>query len=241
MESPFCASDCQWHDMKELPADVTPGGSDLILPSIEFDWRLASNQSCAALESCFKGDGYRLLMRFDSYYINVGMKDINMPTPEEKPLQFQWSTCHGHYHYDGFGSFNLYDLETKRVMVRGGKKGYCLEDIAQFTFGEQINCNKVYDCNNQGMAPGWGDLYKNVLDCQWLDVTDVPRNKWYIYEMCWNTNRKLSDFFHSNDCRRFAVYLPDIQFRTDSIPVKYGDALAASNIDPNSAPNILYD
>ncbi len=241
MESPFCASDCQWHDMKELPADVTPAGSDIVLPSIEFDWRLSSNQSCAGLESCFKGDGYRLLMRFDSFYINVGMKDIKMPTADEKPLQFQWSTCHGHFHYDGFGTFNLYDFETKKVLSRGSKMGYCLEDISQLTFGEHISCNKVYDCNNQGMSPGWGDLYTNVLDCQWLDVTDVPHSKWYIYEICWNSNRKLSDFFYSNDCRRFAVYLPNIQFRTDSVSVKYADALAANKIDPNSAPKVTYD
>ena len=37
-----------------------------------------------------------------------------------------------------------------------------------------VACEPAYDCSNQGLQAGWADIYTNDLDCQWLDITDVP-------------------------------------------------------------------
>lgn len=31
-----------------------------------------------------------------------------------------------------------------------------------------------FDCAHQGLSEGWSDLYAKDLDCQWIDITDVP-------------------------------------------------------------------
>ena len=44
----------------------------------------------------------------------------------------------------------------------------------------ELVSRKEYDCSNQGIQAGWSDLYGNSLDCQWLDVTDVPPGDYFL-------------------------------------------------------------
>lgn len=232
---PYCAHDCQWHDMSEDLGDLMPNNKDTVLPSVLFEWRFVSNRSCATVEGCFKHQGDRYLMRFDTNVHNVGKKSFHPPPPEESPNLFQWSPCHAHYHYDGFASFNLLDLSSK-LIATGGKRGYCLEDTIQVMFGEEIPCSKAFSCENQGIQPGWADRYRNDLDCQWIDITDIKKEKWYVYEICTNIERKLIEASYTNNCKRFPIYVPYVEKDLTAGPVKYEKILQARNI--TSEPTI---
>ena len=38
----------------------------------------------------------------------------------------------------------------------------------------QSPANARYNCGRQGIQRGWADSYYNGLECQYIDVTDVP-------------------------------------------------------------------
>jgi hypothetical protein len=41
-----------------------------------------------------------------------------------------------------------------------------------------------FDCVHQGISEGWADQYHKNLDCQWIDVTDVPIGMQYFCFCC---------------------------------------------------------
>ncbi|CAF0921112.1 unnamed protein product, partial [Brachionus calyciflorus] len=237
IENPYCGHDCKWYGMIELLGDLTPGNKSFVLPSIEYNWVNVSNRSCAIIEGCHKKSGERLLMRFHTFVHNIGRENFYPPVAAESPHLFEWSPCHAHFHFDGFALFNLYDMNHRLVSI-GGKRGFCIEDSVQTIYGEHISCENKFDCSNQGIQPGWADLYPNVLDCQWLDITEIEREKWYIYEICSNVARKLHEASNTNDCKRFPVYVPDVPLDLEAPALKYDKVLKKRNIttEPELSP-----
>jgi len=54
------------------------------------------------------------------------------------------------------------------------------------------DAKKKYDCTYQGISVGMADLYEAALDCQWLDVTDVPPGR-YTVRVAWDPQGLLPD------------------------------------------------
>ncbi len=123
---------------------------------------------CAVEEGCTQ-PGTRTLLRFRTRMRNIGDTDVVLGPPTD-PNLFEFQACHGHSHFRDFVEAALLD-QASQVAV-SVKQGFCLLDTAQF----DPNSNPVptYNCNNQGLSAGWADVYSPTLDCQWLDITEVP-------------------------------------------------------------------
>jgi len=198
----FCGMDCACHGASEALPDLVIDEKRLA-DEILFDTLDVSESSCAFIEQCVGGTGTRKLLRFSVEAKNQGMATLNVPPPAERPDLFIFSSCHGHYHYDGFATYALLD-ESGHVLVTGRKQAYCMEDTQQIAFGPDVGCEKVYTCDEQGIQRGWSDLYGNTLDCQWLDITDVPPGKYFV-EVVLNPSRQFEEVTLDNNAARVPV------------------------------------
>lgn len=203
----YCGSDCEWHKTDEVLIDLVPNTAEEVKETIIFEWRLFDSSSCALAETCVSSPGRRLLMRFGTKIHNIALTGFKPPSPDRAPELFEYSACHQHNHFNGFAIYNLLALDRTSV-APGRKQSYCMEDSEQHLFGSAIPCDAVSTCDDQGIQAGWTDNYPNVLDCQWLDITDTPVNTWYIYQVCTNQLRNFHEHSFDNNCVEFKVYLP---------------------------------
>jgi hypothetical protein len=136
---------------------------------------------CAVVEGCVVGPGQHKLLRFDGVIQNLGDSDFVLGSPENNPL-FVYSPCHDHYHLSDIMLYELLDPVTKQPVkvngtsVVGRKQGFCMIDNDQVAG----NISEKYDCELQGLSPGWSDNYDHTLDCQWIDVTGVPAGNYTL-------------------------------------------------------------
>lgn len=205
----FCGSDCLWHKVYEDLPDLVVNDGQEMLPTTFFQWMSFGETACAVLEGCVNGPGARLLMRFDTRVHNVGTADFVGPKIGRNPDMFMWSPCHQHYHFEKFARFNLY--KDGALAVPGAKLSYCMEDAEAYHTGSTIPCSPSFDCLDQGIPRGRTDNYPGTIDCQWLDITDLPasgRGCWYTYEVCTNIGRTIMEMDFDNNCQRFPIYVP---------------------------------
>ncbi len=125
----------------------------------------ASN--CQVTEGCLTGYGIRDIIRFTTHIKNIGNADYYIGSPETHPAQFSFGNCHGHWHYEGYAQYTLYDFNGQPIPV-GFKNGFCVLDLECGDGG-----NAQYGCGNMGISKQCGDIYSSGLDCQWVDITDV--------------------------------------------------------------------
>jgi hypothetical protein len=128
---------------------------------------------CAFVEGAIAAPGRRRLLRFDTVVVNRGGEDlvVGNPADPEQPFaasDFEFSPCHGHFHFEHFASYELRD-GADRAVGFGHKQSFCMLDSRRFG-GE---APRRFDCGFQGISVGWGDRYGSELDGQWVDVTDV--------------------------------------------------------------------
>jgi hypothetical protein len=201
----FCGTDCACHPVSDAMPDMV-----IDIPRLQkeilFETINVSADSCSIEEACVGGPGMRKLLRFSVEAVNQGQATLSVPPPDERPDLFQFSPCHGHYHFNGFANYALLDEGGKQVLT-GHKQAYCMEDTRQVHQGPKIACEKQFDCSNQGIQAGWSDLYGNALDCQWLDVTDVPAGKYQI-QVSLNPSRAFEELSFDNNVAVVPVTIP---------------------------------
>ncbi|QQS27447.1 MAG: hypothetical protein IPM47_11045 [Sphingobacteriales bacterium] len=154
-----------------------PDGPDLIvLSNVLANSIYAQNKSnsstCFVNEGCMAGYGTRRILRFTTHIRNIGNQDYYIGVPPSSPStpdpQWEWDACHQHWHYEGYAEYILYNSAGVAMPV-GFKNGFCVMDLECSGGGVA-----KFNCSNQGITAGCGDYYTHTLNCQWIDITNVP-------------------------------------------------------------------
>ncbi|XP_051989368.1 lysyl oxidase-like 5b [Xyrauchen texanus] len=163
---------------------------------------------CAAEENCLSRSAYRpavrdidyrVLLRFPQKVRNMGTTDF---LPVKPRHEWEWHSCHQHYHsMDAFSHYDLLDINTGLKVAEGHKASFCLEDT-----GCDPGFHRRYACttHTQGLSPGCHDTYAANIDCQWIDITDVPPGN-YILKVTVNPNFLVPESDFSNNVVRCEV------------------------------------
>lgn len=172
-------------DRVRVGALTTPDAADLepIEEGLGNHWlvyRYIPPDSCALVEECVGGSGWRRLLLFDASARNVGGADLHIGLVGldhegrggaflERNV-FEYSACHDHYHFKFYGDFR-YGSGDQQL---GNKQAFCLQTTQRYFNSETTRLTTPYgSCEYQGISTGWGDDYLAGLDCQWIDVTDL--------------------------------------------------------------------
>jgi lysyl endopeptidase len=156
---------------------------------------------CAVNEGCAL-PGLRRLVLFDTEIRNVGAGDLRLGSPTGN-TNFTLDPCHEHYHWGNYASYRL--VSSNGVVATGRKIGFCLLDSMRWDTNSP-RVTPTYDCDNQGISAGWGDIYGRGLDCQWIDVTDVPDGE-YTLEVEVDPDGRLQEVTRTNNIGTARVVL----------------------------------
>lgn len=173
----------------------------------EFKIFTGDEDDCAVVEGCVNEPGERLLLRFDLATPNIGTADMVLGKPKEATGLFEFSPCHGHYHFSGYALYELFD-EFGNPVVDGRKQAFCLEDSEPIDPNDPKAGKAKYWCGHQGISAGWLDVYTRDLDCQWLDITDVPAGL-YELRVTVNPDRDLTEANYDNNEASIFLTLDD--------------------------------
>ena len=155
-----------------------PDGPDLVmnqevLSSSIYLTTINSTDPCLINEGCLHGYGLRDIIRFTTWISNDGELDYYIGQPSYNNNQFSWDNCHNHFHYASYAEYILFAEDGTQSPI-GFNNGFCVIDLGCTTGTPQ------YGCGNMGISAGCHDIYSSGLECQWIDVTDVPDGR-YIF------------------------------------------------------------
>ncbi|MDP9205552.1 MAG: lysyl oxidase family protein [Gemmatimonadota bacterium] len=143
--------------------------------------------------------GVRRIIRFTVMTPNVGDADLYIGDPNAyvdaagNSDLYEFSTCHGHYHFKHYATYELLDANTGKVW-KAAKRGFCMLDTDPNPawFGEPPRDQNFMSCGYpgiagfQGISHGWTDTYRFTLGGQYfvLDGGDgqpvVPPGDYFI-------------------------------------------------------------
>lgn len=151
-----------------------------VLTSTAYLDKIDVTDECLIEEGCLNGYGMRDILRFSTYIENNGDADYFIGTPGVDDSQFTYDNCHNHWHYDGYAEYVLYGSNGQEIPI-GFKNGFCVIDLGCTTGTAQYNCDFM------GITVGCYDEYWAELDCQWIDITDVPDGRYtFVTRVNWD-------------------------------------------------------
>src|SRR5688572_21802170 len=99
-----------------------------------------------------------------------------------------------HYHYEDFAEYRLLTPDGGTV-IAGHKEAFCAFDDDKIW--PDAGPGK-YTCMDQGITVGWSDTYDRSLECQWIDVSQVPGGD-YLLEVVVNPRMVIAEKDYSNN------------------------------------------
>jgi len=177
--------------------------------SVDIDFVNANADPCLLEEGCVSGPGMRRVLVFDTETPNIGSGDLIVGEPSPSNPDFVFSPCHGHYHFEGYATYDLVDA-AGNVVASGHKQAYCMRDDSRFLSDSDVRGAPLYNCDGgvQGISRGWSDIYDVGLDCQWVDITGVPAGDYYLRTRI-NPERRIYELDYSNNELLVPVYIPN--------------------------------
>tara|TARA_R110002073_G_scaffold74100_7_gene181238 strand:+ start:28944 stop:30485 length:1542 start_codon:yes stop_codon:yes gene_type:complete len=176
---------CPIRDTEAADISVDP---DLIKESLAVHYQEFTEDACEIAEACVGGPGRRKLLDFSVAVQNFGGGVATVPGPDLRPDVWHADACHGHDHLVGFATYDLLDSDATSY-VTGHKQGYYIVDVFPF-----CDLPSITDVNSGelSISPGWSDIYYAGLDCQWIDITDVPDGD-YTVKVVVNANNLIPE------------------------------------------------
>uniref|UniRef100_A0A3P9M716 Lysyl oxidase homolog n=1 Tax=Oryzias latipes TaxID=8090 RepID=A0A3P9M716_ORYLA len=157
---------------------------------------------CAAEENCLSRSAYhhsvsdldyRVLLRFPQRVKNQGTADF---LPQKPRHEWEWHSCHQHYHsMEAFSNYDLLDVSSGQKVAEGHKASFCLEDTS---CDPGVRRRFACTAHTQGLGPGCYDTYHANIDCQWIDITDVPPGN-YVLKVTVNPSQLVQESDFSNN------------------------------------------
>ncbi len=178
-------------------------------------------------EDCIGGAGTRRLLGFSIRTPNVGSGDLFLGKPSDDNPIFQYSECHGHYHFEGYADYRLVDQDGGEVAA-GRKQAFCLLDSERWASDDPtVATTPKYRCDYQGIQRGWADSYTSHLPCQFIDVTGVPDGA-YSLEVELNGGHTIVELDYDNNQISIPIELDDAALATPTEP-------CPDDIDPSAS------
>ncbi|MCA9607436.1 MAG: hypothetical protein KC619_17640 [Myxococcales bacterium] len=175
--------------------------------SYDFTWRDFGAGACTLVEGCVGREGRRRLLTFATWTPNTGTADLYLGNPAEMTSLFTYSACHDHFHFDSYARYELRNAVTGEVVAPGHKQSFCLMD--SYSYPDADIRGLVYSCEDQGIQRGFQDAYFDYLDCQWVDVTDVPPGD-YVLRVELNYEHRLLESDYDNNVAEVPIVVrPD--------------------------------
>jgi hypothetical protein len=155
-----------------------------------------TDDMCLLNEGCVTGLGERRVVRFGSRTGNIGTADFLLGRPEAGNPSWTYDACHDTFDLVGFAFYELLDA-TGAVVLTGVKNGFCIRDSEPWELEGGPSC-RSFDCNGQGIGQGCADNYGSELQCQWVDITNIPAGN-YTLRVTVNANRSIAELDYSNN------------------------------------------
>jgi lysyl oxidase len=153
---------------------------------------------CLVNAGCVTGEGRRRVVRFGSRIGNIGDADFIIGAPAADNPLWTLNACHQTLELLDFARYELIDAATGAIILVGVKNGFCVSDSEEWSSAFRSYCPQVYDCSRQGISPGCADNYGSALQCQWVDITDIPAGD-YELRVTINASRSVPESDYTNN------------------------------------------
>lgn len=183
--------------MPDLSLDLESMDGTVDIQDVPF-----GEDSCALLEGCVDAPGVRRVLRFTTTTPNTGTADVFFGDVTRDD-DFEYSECHEHTHFSSYADYALFAADGTTAAT-GHKQAFCLMDNTNW--GSPSGAR--YTCDFQGISMGWADTYASWLDCQWIDITEVPAGD-YTLRVTINPDHLLPELDYTNNMQEVSVTIAE--------------------------------
>jgi len=122
---------------------------------------------------------------------------------------FEGHEGHDHFHFNNFAIYRLRavtaNLGVGDVVANSDKLSFCITDSDPYDLNlPNASPTAVYNCEQQGISIGWGDLYDFDTFGQWIIIDNVPDGEYWL-ETEANPDSLLFETTYANNIERIRI------------------------------------